>query len=245
MKNLRFEAATKINGLYAIAASYDYNALFNVNLMTGECRYLSMIPGENNIQMRLYSVALKMDNRVYFVPASAREIAVYDLENGRVEKIDYYKKKRKTTACYKQNSNFNGAVRFGKYIFMIPFTFPGVLRLDTENNTVELYDSWIDGQQFVFKKEPVVVGDKFYIPSSINNLVLEFDMNNCEGHMFAVGKHNLGCWSMFYNEGIMWFSPQENGPIISWNMDNDDVVEYSNYPKGFIGNGFCFTKIYK
>lgn len=245
MKRLRFEAVAKIDDTYAIAVAYDFNAIFKVDLTSYECRYIGMVPRENSIQQRLYSVAIKADNCVYFVPASANVIAVFDYRFNRFEKIDYGKNCIKESSNYKNNSNFNGAVKYGKYIFMIPFTFPGVVRIDTEDNSIEIYKSWMDGQPYIFKKEPVVLGDKFYIPNSISNSVLEFDMSRCEGHMFRIGNNNAGCWSMIYDKGLMWFSPQKEGPVLSWNMSNDDVTEYPNYPKGFSGNGFCFTKIYK
>ena len=244
MKKLNFEAIAKIDDSTAIAISDKFNALFRVNMVSGCSDFLGIIPDEKINSTRLYTKAIYMNGKVYFAPSSAKNIAVYSVEDNRIYKL-YVKKTNKTKhEGYKNNSNFNGAVIYGKYIFMVPCTYPGVVRIDTTNDQLQYFDNWITNEKYTFRKSVAVDGENFFVPSVINNLVLKFNMCTCEGELVHVGKHNAGCWSMCKVDDYFWMAPQKQGPIIKWNPITGICQELDHYPMEFKGNGFLFTKIY-
>ena len=244
MSYLRFEAIAKVNKKLAYAASGSFNALFKVDLETGKSCYLQQFDAEKMDAKRLYTNAIYVNNKVYFVPAAAEKIAVLDVKTNVISYIDINEVDENRAPNYRNDSKFNSGVLYDGWIYMISCTYPAIVRVNIDNHTVEYFEQWIDGQRFLFRRAPFVEGKYFYIPSVINNLVLEFDMDCCEGKLYRVGKNNGGCWSICKVKDDFWLSPKKNGPIIKWNPNTKCVQELGNYPSGFDGKDFCFTKIY-
>lgn len=244
MKELFFEAIAKINEETAYAVSTDFNALFRVNLITKNCSYVGIIPEEKIKSSRLYTKAIYVNGKIYFIPLAAEEIAVYKINENSIYKLPVNSSDDSIHIGYRPNRKFSGATMYHDFVFLSPCTYPGVVRINTITDQISYYDQWIGANQYIFRKSLEVVQDSFYVPSTINNLVLKFDMNTCKGHLYQVGKHNAGCWSMCQVGNNFWLAPQKQGPIICWNPLSGSCSEYNNYPDGFQGNGFLFTKIY-
>lgn len=244
MTCLNFEAVAKVEEHVAYAASNEYNALFKIDLDTGNCTYIMLFPEEKLNGVRLFVKANRINKKIYFIPASAKKVAVYDMETGNMDNIMIDLPERDKYPHYNPSRKFNGSVVFDKYLFMVPCTYPGIIRIDTDNMEVTCFDSWIGEEEYLFRKSPMVDGNCFLVPSVVNNMVLEFDMRACNGRLFHVGAHNFGCWSMCKNGNEYWLAPQNPGPIIKWNPVSDEIVEYDNYPLDFEGKNFYFTQIY-
>lgn len=241
MNELNFEAIAKINNNTAIAISSDMNALFEVNMENGSCDFIDIIPNEDLLASRLYTKAVFINNKVFFSPALANHIAVYNVTTKEIKIIEF---KIISTNNLTSKHKFNGAVVYGKYVYLIPCTYPGVIRINSDDDSIEYFDSWVNNDNFTFRKSPMIDGDFFYATSVINNVVLKFNMKTCIGKIYHVGNNNNGCWSTCKVKNDFWLAPCANGPIIKWNLSTDTFVEYNNYPKGFIANDFLFTKIY-
>ncbi len=243
MKNIIFEAIAKIDDKTAIAIPYDFNAVFKIDLDTEKCRYIGMVPNEKIDGKRLYTQACFTGEKIYFIPAAAKEIAMYDLINEKISKIKF-NMTFENASMYKKDKNFNGAVMYGKYIFMVPCTYPAVVRINTEDNSISYFANDLENKEYLFRKSIEVDNAFFYVPSAINNLVFEFNMEDCIGKLHQVGKNNNGCWSMCKKNNFFWLAPQSEGPIIKWDSLSGEYTELNVYPSEFVGNGFCFTKIY-
>lgn len=242
MKAFSFEAIAKIDSHIAIGIAFESNGLFEVDMNTGKCNYICMIANERVDGKRLYTAACVKENKVYFVPYTAEEIAVYDINTRSVEKIQF--QGLIVNKNYKKNRNFNGLVEYKNYIFMIPCTYPAVVRINTQNNRLDYFGEALKNVRFLFRKAPERCGEKFYIPSTINNLVFEFDMKKCIGKLYQVGQSNNGCWSMCVDGENFWLAPNASGPIIKWNQNTNECVMLNGYPEGYKGDGQCFTKAY-
>lgn len=241
MKNVDFEAVAQTNETDAIGIAYETNGLFSLNLANRTCEYKQMIQGEAPMGKRLYVAAVVSDKKVYFVPASAKEIAVYNTDSNTISKLSF---RIPEDDNYNPKKNFSGAVCFGNFIFMVPWTYPSVIRIDTMDDSIEYFDEWVSDDPFDFRKSIYVEGNRFFIPSAINNIVFEFDMQKCKGKIHHVDENNKGCWSICKAQGKLWLSPVGEGPIICWDVDVNKTKDYSAYPYGYQGNGFCFTKNY-
>lgn len=241
---LDFEAFAKVNTSVAYAASYEFNAVFKVNLNTENCSYIGMFPDEKINGKRLYTKALYINGKVYFVPASAKRIAVLDVYSEEMDMLDIEEVDVKKYPFYKSNAKFNGGIVYQNWIYMIACTYPGIIRIDSETNQIVYFHDWVGDGRFVFRKSPVIDQHEFYIPSVINNKVLKFDMDTNIGKLYSVGVHNTGCWSMCKYGEEFWIAPKNPGAVICWNPNTDKINEYKNYPEGFQDNGFAFTKIY-
>lgn len=237
-----FEALGRISGKMAIAVSYRFNAVFKIDMQTGAAEYFGLVPNEELKKKRLYTKAVESGEKVYFIPFTAKEIAVYDIKKDYIYKIRYEELVTKEKQSDKMR--FSGCVKYEKYLFIMPSKYPTILRLDTTNDSIEAYDDWVTEEDYLFRKDVAVDGDILYLPSCINDLVLQFDMKSCMGKLIHVGEHNNGCWSMCKVGKYFWLAPQNEGPVIRWNPENWESIEYGEYPNEFQGNGFLFTKAY-
>ena len=244
MIKLSFEAIARIEDDFAIGISDKFNALFKLDLKTGMADCIGTIPDERIYEERLYTKALYINNKVYFVPAAANNIAVYDVEKNKVSTIKIMEADLSLHVGYQRKNKFNGGVVYKEYIYFVPCTYPGVIRVDTQNDQVEYFDTWIKNEKYMFRKSVWIDGNRFYVPSVINNIVFRFNMDNCKGELLHIGKNNNGCWSMCKVGEDFWMAPKRQGPIIKWNVLNNTITEFNDYPEEFKGNGFLFTQIY-
>lgn len=240
-KKLKFEAITKINDFEAIGITYMGGILCRINLLTGGCEYLDIVTLDVIYGKRYYSSAIYYKDKVYFIPSASSEILVYDPTDNKMERIQL-KIIEGNPGSYSRNNNFSDAVVYDKYIFLIPCTYPGVVRLDTSDNSLSYFDEWYTGESFMFRKSPVIEGDSFFIPSMINDVVLEFNMAECSGSIRHIGDLNNGCWGICKHNEWFWMAPVKNGPIIKWN--DQEIRQLDEYPKDFFGGDFCFTRVF-
>lgn len=239
------EAVAKWKDNVAYAASKDYNALFKMNLINGECSYIGMFPNEKTDRKRLYTAAVKCCNKIYFVPSAADEIGVYEPDTKHLYKLEIKSINTSENVSYKMRTKFSGGLAVGKYVYMTPCTYPGLIRIDSEDDTIEYYDEWIGDGNFVFRKSPLLTDEKIYLPSVTNNKILIFDTSALEGRIVSLPTANYGWWSMLKVEDDFILAPQVPGPVIRWNEQKNCVREYNNYPDNFIGNNKYFTKIFE
>jgi len=240
---LVFEALAEVGENTAYGVTSGFNGLFKINMATGECTYIMMFPKENRLGKRLYTKALHFNNRIYFIPCSAKEIAIYDIGKNEIRKQELKAVDKIKNPWFTARNKFNDGVIYKNWIFMIGASYPAIVRIDLNTGETEYFDRWVDGE-FSFKKSPVVIEDKFYIPSVRNNKVLCFSMSECKGQIYHVGENNRGSWGICKAGDELWLSPRNPGAVIRWKPATDEIAEFNLYPEGFKDNGFGFTKIY-
>lgn len=235
---IKIEAACTVESEFAIGMSKETNGIFKLNLRTGLAEYLTLVPEEGINVNRLYTTACYKNGVVYFTPFMANAIAMFDVEKNCV-----YKKQIKAIKGHSFKKKFSGVIEYGNYVFMTPCTYPAVLRINTINGKLDYFDNWAHGENFLFRKRPEVVGSHFYIPSAVNDALLDFDMEKCEGCIHHIGIGG-GYWSACHVDNSLWLAPINQGPVVRWNIDSHEIRKIQDYPDGFEGRGFLFTNIY-
>ena len=119
------------------------NGLCRMNLDTFVSEYISTIPGEDLWQSYLYSDIKRYKNKLIMAPMNAREIALYDLNSGEFEKVDFEGKKHLGIFGYQWHSSFYSSYIAEGNCFMIPFRFPGIMCLELESRKVNIIDNWL------------------------------------------------------------------------------------------------------
>lgn len=242
---LSFEVMVKTDSNTAYGACKEFNALFRIDLKTGCCTYLKMFPNEAAAGRRLYISAVMVGSRIYFIPYSAKNVAVFDVDTLEISNISIKKADSVQYPYYKSKFKFSDGVLYQDYyIYMICCTYPAIVRLDTRNGETVYYDEWILHNEYVFRGA-ICVDDRYiYAASDMNDVVLGFDMDTGMGRVYHVGRHNEGCWCICKVNDAFWLAPRYPGAVIKWNPENGTFEEFENYPEGFDGRDFYFTKIY-
>lgn len=241
--NLNFEAIA-INNNCGVASNYDRNGLFRVNIDSGECSFISLFEREHINGKRLHCSAEWIGDKIYFIPGAAKTISIYDIKKNTIETIHIPLPKKKQYLFYKPQYKFVGAVKNKKFLWLVPSTYPGVIRLNIINNDIKLFDDWVPEDGYMFRRGIHVENDRFIIPSGNNNYILVFDMSKESGQMLEMGKSNNGMMSMCKVGENYWFAPRKKGSIISWNPTLNVVNEYKDYPYSFESGEIVFSNVF-
>lgn len=122
---------------------FDYNALIKMDKITHEVKWKGCVPKESFMGERLYNSMAACGGKLYFAPYLANEIAVYDLETGRFEKLRL-DAASKRNIVYQEELKFFQVIRAEKKVYFIPYFYPGILCYDTEYGRFRCFDDWIE-----------------------------------------------------------------------------------------------------
>ena len=240
---LNFEAIARWEGDIAYAANMDYNALFEVDMVTGNCKYIRMF-NEKCDKKRLFTTAYKVGEKIYFVPASADRIAVYKPEDNYLYEIEIDSVNLSDYKFYKKNAKFNAGIVKNKFLYLTPCTYPAIIRINTTNDEMDYFSGYFSGD-FMFRKAPYLDETIIYLPDTKSNRVLKFDVDSCKGNLVKIPTKHFGWWSMCKIQEKFWLSPKESGPIICWDEKNNTVVEYGKYPADYEKSDFLSSLIFE
>jgi len=222
--------------------AYYFNALFKMNKQTWEAEYIGSFPNEKALGVHLYNSISACNGKLYFTPATASEIAVYDPKKKEFGKIIIDKPKVKSKVNYLSDHKFFASVQYKKWIFFIAYRYPAFVRYDTVTGQLDYFSEWVDqlnniitecGDGF-FYHNVIVDGSRFIAASGVTNALVEFDMKNCVPKVHAVGSTGNRYSSVCFDGENYWMSPWRTGPVVKWNPETGDCIEYYTYPVGYV-----------
>ena len=242
-KDLIFEAIA-IKGDMAYGSDYYRNGLYKVNMDTGECEYLHLFKKESINGKRLHCQAVWIDSKIYFVPGAANNIAVYTPDSNHMEYIEIPLPTHKEYTFYKAGFKFIRAIKKGYDLWLIPCSYPGLIKLNTLNGEINIYDAWIAEDEYFFRLGLYVENDKIIVANGKSNAVLLFDLENESGTVEHVGRNNQGVMSICKVGNVYWLAPRLPGAIIAWNSATNTVEEYDSYPDDFVSGNIAFSFVF-
>ena len=229
---LHFEAiAFSENDAYG--ASAEFNGLFKIDMLSGECKYIDAFPGEKMSGKRMYFAATYYNDKVFFAPHSADKIAIYDTVNDEIKMIAF---DINSTLKFNKNMKFADIVVFGENVFFIGATYPYIVKIDAETYRLE-YISIDTEEQFLFRKGGCIMGESFFVPSVISNVVLEFNMKTKQVRLYKIPCEFKGSWSMCTDGKYFWLIPRTKGTgFIRWDKEANQVIILKDFPQNFQGD---------
>ncbi len=184
---------------------------------------------------KLFSDVVKYKNKLFFVPLVANNIYIYDLLSGEMKSISY--KDPKT-------NDFVFAILYERYIYMFPWSYSGILKLNPETFDMEVIDDWMN-EDFrkcqlsnapYFRGDYVREGDTVYIPFCNAHAVFELHMDDGSNSVHDVGFQ--GYATIATDGKRFWMGPRKEGGIVSWDPAAGEISEYKGIPEGFRGGTF-------
>lgn len=241
--NITFEAIA-IKGKVGYASDYDRNGLFKVDLDSNKCEYLGVFENESIDGIRIHCDAIWIDSRVYFIPASGNEIDVFYPDENRIETISIKLPSAEQYSFYNPKFKFVRAVKIQDCLWLVPCTYPGIVKLDTKTNTLKVFDGWIQNCECFFRRGVLVYDKKIIAANGINNSFLVFDTDKQSGEIRKIGKKNKGMMSVCESGGKYWFAPRLQGAVLSLDLTTDEIAEYDEYPVEFEAGRIVFSNLY-
>lgn len=224
------------------AAAFETNGLYKVDLESQKCNYIMRFPNEDVGGNRIYGSALYYDSEIYFIPMSGKYISIFNIDQNAIDQVSIPVPLNEFP-FYKDNFKFSEAVYYKEYIYIFPFTYPGILKLDVATNKITVLNNWVPREGYFFRGGMCRDESHVYLPSGINKIILEFNMETEQTVIHQIGMHNNGAMCIHKYEDCYWIVPRLKGSIIIWNPERNIVNEITEYPRDFKSGKIVFSKI--
>lgn len=154
-----------------------FNGLFKVNLKTREMFFVDFFPGEFIGKAFLHKRCIVADRKIFFFPAYAAAIHIYDIERGEITSIPFAKNSG--------GESIIDAVQYKNSIYVFPKKekckplLIDTKTLDTKN--VNYFDAELD--KYVNKDNPqkfyraFLYKDRIYLSLNSEDLIAEWNIN--------------------------------------------------------------------
>lgn len=199
---------------------YSQNNDFNYKFV---CRLNEYASGD------YYLFCITIDGTTYACPNSAQDILIVD-KNGVKGRIKLDIKTERSGAFYH-------ALQYDKYIFLIPFNYPCIVRFDTQTGHIKYINTERDVFVTMVNGEYLPGGccihnGHLYLGSPYDNRILDIDCESCT-HILHHTKvsDNYGCMTLASDGTNIWISSFREKCIIKWNPDSNNIVEYTQFPQ--------------
>ena len=180
-----------------------------------------------------YGGAYEINGKIYVYPRSARDILVIGSDG--IEKRISLK-----NLIQKDKDAFSTAWKYDRYLILIPFKYPAIVRYNTESGELSYLFENID--TFVKKNEQgqTIVGGTWlyngilYISSPTGNCMFRLDIENYSSETIILPEQNsFRCCGMMGHNGKFWMFPAKGKKIVCWDSDAEETKEFSKFPDGF------------
>lgn len=207
------------------------NKLYVSEPFAYDYRYLCDLP--EDMYDGNYGTVYEIDKKFYVCPRAKQDILIID-ENGDQKKIELEQVEGITEA-------FNWAVRYGKYIILMPDKYPAIVRYDTAIGEIKYISDDVDviiemNSGIAKIGGNVIRNGKIYMSSPTDGKIFSFDIETME-HTITMLPVRSGCgykvmWSF---QGWIWMLScgGERMEIVRWNPDTDEVRVYDQFPEKF------------
>ena len=209
---LQFVAVAAIDEKTAYAVSYKFNGLFKIDLKTEVCEFIRFFPNLDVCKSWLFFSAVQGEKGIYFSPASADYIALYDIEENMIYQIPLPDLKK-----LHRDSNYRLGDAFYKHgnVYFIGATCGCILKLEEITGNITVIDPNI--QDEVFFRRGMMVDDIYYIPSANSPIILEYRLKTDETIVHKIGEAG-GAWSIWGDGERFWMPPRDKeGAVRCWN----------------------------
>lgn len=165
-----------------------------------------------------YMFVKRLGNCLYLIPCASDGIWKYNMETG------YFGKTYLPNAVA---GPVSGAFFHGKYLYMAPSVYPGVIKYDTETEEITVIDGWVRKMESMvaaeYIKEPyfswsvVQEGRMLYMASSQGDIWMEFDMETDTWQLKSMNLSGMRFVHMAKDGGWVWLLPYLGDEVVLWN----------------------------
>ncbi len=234
-----------IKGDVGYASDFERNGLFEVNIKTGKSIYIGLFPKEEIMTSRLHSYCEWVDNKVFFIPSAGNNISIFDVDSKEIETIEIPAVSKKQNLGYKPKLKFSKAIPYSDYLWIIPATYPGIIKLDLNTHKIVAISNWLPNDGYMFRRAVYINENVVYAASGNNNNVLIFDLSSETGSIRKIGHMNNGIMDMCEHGEDLVMAPRTEGAVVKWNIVTNEIKEYCDYPVEFNSGKIVFQCIYR
>lgn len=200
--------------------SYELNGLFEVDMNSFNCNLLySYDACFLQDDERLFGAIKCIDDVIVLAPMKASHIVLFNLKDKSTKCIEI----PKTNTEYNEFSKFYSIVERDNECYLIGHAYPGIVRVNIENFSVEVVASFdnvfeqeIKDKKDLFRNNVYVKDDCFWVASCARNLIVKYNMNNEKYIITPIGKSEDRFGGVFYNDSRFLLTPYWEKVLISY-----------------------------
>lgn len=199
-------------------AAEDHNGLYRIDLETGQATFVTYFEKEKWYGQELYREAILCDDVIYFVPYAAEYMAVYYLQTGVINYVQF------DYGNQKSGMKFTSGLRYHNYLYLFPARTPCIVRYDMESgNTNYIRDCCAELEKkqelYVTFLGGVCVENKIFVVSRKGNYFLELDADNLTYTLHLL-KETSAALVDITASGENLYLLTTLGEIIQWNISD-------------------------
>lgn len=177
-----------------------------------------------------YTNAVEIKNKIYIIPGNARNLLI--IENKNIRKIALKKQ-------FEQGGAFSGCWYNEKYLFVLPFRNPQLIRFNLETEEIRYINGvqkfWVRNAGGEWRRGGVAIyGNELVFASPEDNQFLFMDIDTLNlRSVSSNSESNLGAHSIMPDGEELWLMPLNGMVITCWNPKTGKVREYGKLPHNF------------
>lgn len=179
---------------------------------------------------RYYIKALEIRDRIYVLPGSAQNLLI--IKDKKIRRVDFKTRIAQPGAFYSYWHN-------DKYIFLLPFHYPLLLRFNIETEELrgvegirQFYVRNVNGEWRV--GGVCVYGNELVFASPEDDGFIFMDMDTLEARgLRSHSRCGLGTQGIVNDGDDLWLMPMNGMTITCWNPKTGQAREYGDLPRDF------------
>lgn len=209
-------------------SAFNSNGLYKWSKNDDAPQFISYFPNEKLTQKYLHAAAYLLGDKIYFAPAAAGNIAIYDLKNKSIKSINVEGYATGTSKYYDICSNENK-------VYMIPSRAEYIIEIDTHTDSIVLHNEWISKINLSLNKDMPLIKygsfvrkEKLYIPYIRDNCMLEIELKTFTIETIKIGDFTSGFTDAYYdkNSDRVWLLRNGVCSVISYSFVSDEAKEF-------------------
>lgn len=205
------------------------NTLYRLSAEEFRVSRIGTVPEPKSVD--LYTDAVSVGDKIFFLPGPAQAVAVYDRRREKLYTIPLREYGEGVT------SKFSSGVVQGKYLYLIPCTYPALVIIDTETDETDycaldgLRSGAAPGTLFSTGKAAVMGDDLFFACQAGKSILRYHIRQHTIEELFPLGRA-VSWLHIFHTDGGLWLVPCDiRDGILLWNPETDRQEEILHLPE--------------
>lgn len=219
-------------------AAIEYNALWRKSLNDDTLEYIGSFPNESMFQWRLYTSVCEHDGKLYFIPASAYEIGVYDMVEKKFSKINIgIDKEENDVSEIRYAKKYISAFIFENKLVMLPCCYDKVVVYDLVTEEIQTDSSMVEALRKKYAETITSAEGVFYLCWNARRIDKDSVIFDLHSNANKFVKYNLreNVWEEYeagekkfsynyieYHDGEVWLYDDKKMLLVSCSMRSDE-----------------------
>ncbi len=232
--------------------AFDHNGLYCNYNGSEEAVLEAVIPDERRYAFRLYAEIKKYKSRIFLIPFSADEVAVYDISKKiftklPLKKVDEFGQKK----LVNENAKFWCSKVYKRYLFLFPHNYPAMAIIDMHTLEISYVSDFVDElEQLSVNNEPYITdvcveNEMAYCSCACAKAIVQIELKSRNIKIIKVPVHVEGFNGILKIGRNIWLIPRVKGGVVCFDLERNTTTLFDDYPEGFSSSYVPFHTLYK